>query len=172
MSEDREPEATSNTAELEIKWEHFGNFVKYGEHKLEIKVENKVCDVNKPGIYKLISQDESELYVGQGQSIHNRLSNYKNARYELLKLREGTNRRIQGWMLRLIKDEKGPIEIFVCTLAYIRCGDEIKELDLHKEYNRLLIENLEISITPNDFELQNFAENWARNKESKSTETK
>jgi hypothetical protein len=142
---DNKSVATLHTAELEIKWEHFGNFVKYGEHKLEIKVENKVCDVNKPGIYKLISQDESALYVGQGQSVLKRLSDYKNARYELLKLREGTNRRIQGWMLRLIEDEKGPIEIFVCTLAYIRCGDEMKELDLHKEYNRLLIENLEIS---------------------------
>ena len=69
MSEDREPEATSNTAELEIKWEHFGNFVKYGEHKLEIKVENKVCDVNKPGIYKLISQDETELLTLRGNHI-------------------------------------------------------------------------------------------------------
>ena len=74
-------------------------------------------------------------------------------------------------MLHLIEDEKGPIEIFVCTLAYIRCGDEMKELDLDKEYNRLMIENLEISITPNDFKIQNFSENWARNQKIKTTNT-
>ena len=175
MSEDSEKsksEATSYTAELEINWEYYGNFVGGDPDKLEIEVANDKCLVKKPGIYKLVSKDHLELYVGEGQSVHKRLSDYKNARYELLKLREGTNRRIQGWMLNLIKDEKGPIEIWVCTEAYIRHSDETKrKLDLDQRHNRLLIENLEISITPNDFEIQNFSENWARNKNLKSINT-
>lgn len=176
MSEDiekRKSEATSYTTELEIKWHYYGCFVNDDvEYKLKIEDVKEAVDVKKSGIYKLMPEDQSELYVGQGQSIHNRLSNYKNARYELQEKNEHTDRRIQGWMLRLINEGKGHIEIWVCTEAYIRCGDEMQELDLHKEYNRLLIENLEISITPNDFELQNFPENWARNKGSKSTKTK
>ena len=162
--------STRYTAELEINWEHFGNFVKYGEHKLEIEAENKFCDVNKPGIYKLISQDESELYVGQGQSIHNRLSNYKNARYELQEKNEYTNRRIQGWMLNLIKKEKGPIEIWVCTEAPYLCKDGKKlQLDLggktNGTYNRELIEHIEIANNANKSRIQNDPCNWERNKE-------
>ena len=164
--------SASYTAELEITWEYYGRFVNGVEYKLKIEDEKEDVDVKNSGIYKLMPKDRSELYVGEGQSIHNRLSDYKNARYELLKLREGTNRRIQGWMLNLIKDEKGPIEIWVCTEAYIRHSDETKrKLDLDQRHNRLLIENLEISITPNDFEIQNFSENWARNKNLKSINT-
>ena len=166
-----EGKSTSHKAELEIKWEYYGRFLNDDVYKLKIEVVNDKCLVKKPGIYKLISNDLSELYVGEGQFVHKRLSNYKNARYELHEKNEYTNRRIQGWMLHLIEDEKGPIEIFVCTLAYIRCGDEMKELDLDKEYNRLMIENLEISITPNDFKIQNFSENWARNQKIKTTNT-
>ena len=159
-------------AELEINWKYYARFVNGVKYKLKIEDVKEDVDVKKSGIYKLMPKDRSELYVGEGQSVHNRLSDYKNARYELLKLREGTNRRIQGWMLNLIKNEKGPIEIWVCTEAYIRHSDETKQkLDLDQRHNRLLIENLEISTTPNDFEIQNFSENWARNKNLKSINT-
>ena len=57
MSEYRKSEATSYTAELEIKWEYYGRFVSDGEHKLEIEDKNENWDIPKPGIYKLISKD-------------------------------------------------------------------------------------------------------------------
>ena len=169
MSEYRKSEATSYKAELEIKWHYYGRFVNGVEYKLKIEDEKEDVDVKNSGIYKLMPKDRSELYVGEGQSIHNRLSDYKNARYELLKLREGTNRRIQGWMLNLIKDEKGPIEIWVCTEAPYLCQDGKKlQLDLggktNGTYNRELIEHIEIANNANKFRIQNDPCNWERNK--------
>ena len=158
MSEDCEPEATSYTAELEIKWEYYGRFVSDGEHKLEIEDKNENWDIPKPGIYKLISKDSSELYVGEGKILHRRLSNYKNARYELQEKNEYTNRRIQGWMLNLIKKEKGPIEIWVCTEA--PCLFK-KKLDLEVRFDRGLIEHLEIAIRYKNFRIQNDPKKWA-----------
>jgi len=161
MSEDYEPEATSYTAELEITWEYFGNFVRDVEHKHKLKIENKGDEIKKPGIYKLISKDRSELYVGEGRNLINRLNKYRNARHELEETKEGTDRRIQGWMLRMIEQKKGPIEIFVCTEAYILCADEKKQkLDLITRHNRILIENLEISIRAKKFRIQNDRKNW------------
>jgi len=150
--------ATSYTAELEIKWEFYGHFVRDDKHKLKIEFENEVRDVNKPGIYKLVSKDHLELYVGEGQSVHKRLSNYKNARYELQEKNEYTNRRIQGWMLNLIKKEKGPIEIWVCTEA--PCLFK-KKLDLEVRFDRELIEHLEIAIRYKNFRIQNDPKKWA-----------
>ena len=160
---------TSHIAELEINWKYYGRFVNGVEYKLKIEDEKEDVDVKNSGIYKLMPKDRSELYVGEGQSIHNRLSDYKNARYELLKLREGTNRRVQGWMLNLIKDEKGPIEIWVCTEAPYLCQDGEKlRLDLGGEfngkYNRELIEHIEIANSSNKFLIQNDPCNWERNK--------
>ena len=182
MSEDHlenKPVATLHKAELEIKWEHYGRFVRKGVHRLEIEVVNDKCLVKKPGIYKLVSKDHVEklvskdhveLYVGEGQSVHKRLSDYKNARYELQEENEYTNRRIQGWMLNLIKDEKGPIEIWVCTEAPYLCKDVKKlQLDLggktNGTYNRELIEHIEIANNANKFRIQNDPCNWERNKE-------
>ena len=158
MSEDRKSEATSYTAELEITWEHYGNFVSGDPDKLEIEIVNHKCLVKKPGIYKLVSKDHLELYVGEGQSVHKRLSNYKNARYELQEKNEYTNRRIQGWMLNLIKKEKGPIEIWVCTEA--PCLFK-KKLDLEVRFDRELIEHLEIAIRYKNFRIQNDPKKWA-----------
>jgi hypothetical protein len=149
--------ATLHTAELEIKWEHYGRFVRKGVHTLEIEVVNDKCLVKKPGIYKLVSKDHLELYVGEGQSVHKRLSDYKNARYELQEKNEYTNRRIQGWMLNLIKKEKGPIEIWVCTEAPYLFK---KKLDLEVRFDRELIEYLEIAIRHKSFRVQNDPKNW------------
>ena len=165
-----EGKSTSHEAELEIKWEHYGRFVRKDVHRLEIEVVNDKCLVKKPGIYKLVSKDHMELYVGEGQSVHKRLSDYKNARYELQEENEYTNRRIQGWMLNLIKDEKGPIEIWVCTEAPYLCQDGKKlQLDLggktNGTYNRELIEHIEIANNANKFRIQNDPCNWERNKE-------
>ena len=153
--------STLYTAELEIKWDYYGCFVNDDDHKLKIEDVEKVVEVKKSGIYKLMPEDQSELYVGEGQSVHERLSDYKNARYELQEKNEHTDRRIQGWMLRLINERKGHIEIRVCTEAYIRHRDGTKQkLDLDKKHNRLLIENLEISISAEKFRLQNDRKNW------------
>ena len=164
--------STSYKAELEIKWEYYGFFktVNDDEYKLEIEVVNYKCLVKKPGIYKLVSKDHLELYVGEGQSVRKRLSDYKNARYELQEKNEYTNRRIQGWMLNLIKKEKGPIEIWVCTEAPYLCQDGKKlQLDLNGKtngtYNRELIEHIEIANNANKFRIQNDPCNWERNKE-------
>jgi hypothetical protein len=155
---DNKSVATLHTAELEIKWEHYGRFVRKGVHTLEIEVVNDKCLVKKPGIYKLVSKDHLELYVGEGQSVHKRLSDYKNARYELQEKNEYTNRRIQGWMLNLIKKEKGPIEIWVCTEA--PCLFK-KKLDLEVRFDRELIEHLEIAIRYKNFRIQNDPKKWA-----------
>jgi hypothetical protein len=105
----------------------------------------------------LVSKDQLELYVGEGQSVHKRLSDYKNARYELQEKNEYTNRRIQGWMLNLIKKEKGPIEIWVCTEAPYLFK---KKLDLEVRFDRELIEYLEIAIRHKSFRVQNDPKNW------------
>ena len=161
MSEYRKSEATSYKAELEIKWHYYGRFVNGVGHKLEIEDMKEDVNVKNSGIYKLMPKDRSELYVGEGQSVHERLSDYKNARYELQEKNEYTDRRIQGWMLRLINEEKGPIEIRVCTEAYLCHRDGTKQkLDLDEKHNRLLIENLEISISAEIFRLQNDRKNW------------
>ena len=175
MSDDTEEGksvSASYKAELEIKWEYYGFFktVNDDEYKLEIEVVNYKCLVKKPGIYKLVSNDHLELYVGEGQSVRKRLSDYKNARYELQEKNEYTNRRIQGWMLNLIKKEKGPIEIWVCTEAPYLCQDGKKlQLDLNGKtngtYNRELIEHIEIANNANKFRIQNDPCNWERNKE-------
>ena len=157
MSEYRKSEATSYTAELEIKWEYYGRFVSDGEHKLEIEDKNENWDIPKPGIYKLISKDLSELYVGEGKILQRRLSNYKNARFWLQEKNEHTDRRIQGWMLRLIKQNKGPIEIFACTEAPYLFK---KKLDLEVKFDRELIEHLEIAIRDKNFRIQNDPRNW------------
>jgi hypothetical protein len=151
--------ATSHIAELEIKWEHYGFFknVNDSEYKLEIEVANDKCLVKKPGIYKLVSKDHLELYVGEGQSVHKRLSDYKNARYELQEKNEYTNRRIQGWMLNLINKGKGPIEIWICTEAPRLFK---KKLDLEVRFDRKLIEHLEIAIRHKNFRVQNDPKNW------------
>ena len=172
MSEDPEKSksrATSHTAELEINWEYYGRFVDKDGHKLKIEVENKVYEIKKPGIYKLISKDQSELYVGQGKNLHDRLREYRNAGFNPDNKKEKTNRRIQGWMLRLIKEDKGPIEIRVCTEAPYLCQDGEKlRLDLGVEfngkYNRELIEHIEIANSSNKFLIQNDPCNWERNK--------
>ena len=173
MSEDlekRKSEATSYTTELEIKWHYYGCFVNDDDHKLKIEDVKESVDVKKSGIYKLMPEDQSELYVGEGQSVHERLSDYKNARYELQEKNEYTNRRIQGWMLNLIKKEKGPIEIWVCTEAPYLCQDGKKlQLDLggktNGTYNRELIEHIEIANNANKSRIQNDPCNWERNKE-------
>ena len=161
MSEDPEKsksEATSYTAELEINWEYYGNFVGGDPDKLEIEVANDKCLVKKPGIYKLISQDETELYVGEAQIVLERLKKYRNAHYEYHETNEHTDRRIQGWMLNLIKEEKGPIEIWVCTEA--PCLFK-KKLDLEVRFDRELTEHLEIAIRYKNFRIQNDPKNWA-----------
>jgi hypothetical protein len=173
MSEDPEKsksDAKFSKAELEITWEHYGNFVSGDPDKLEIEVVNHKCLVKKPGIYKLISQDESELYVGEAQIVLERLKKYRNAHYEYDETKEKTDRRIQGWMLNLIKKEKGPIEIWVCTEAPYLCQDGKKlQLDLggktNGTYNRVLIEHIEIANNANKFRIQNDPCNWERNKE-------
>ena len=172
MSEDPEKsksEATSYTAELEITWELYGCFVRDVEHEHRLKIENEGDEIKKPGIYKLISIDRSELYVGQGKNLHDRLREYRNAGFNPDNKKEKTNRRIQGWMLRLIADEKGPIKIWVCTEAPYLCQDGEKlRLDLGGEfngkYNRELIEHIEIANSSNKFLIQNDPCNWERNK--------
>ena len=102
-----EGKSTSYKAELEINWEYYGNFVNDDIHKLRIEVVNDNCLVKKPGIYKLVSNDLSELYVGEGQFVHKRLSNYKNARYELQEKNEMINQiRIEIAALRI----EGPLD--------------------------------------------------------------
>ena len=162
-------EATSYTAELEINWEYYGNFVRDVEHKHKLKIENEGDEIKKPGIYKLISGDRSELYVGQGKNLHDRLREYRNAGFNPDNKKEKTNRRIQGWMLRLINENKGPIKILVCTEAPYLCQDGKKlRLDLGGEfigkYNRELIEHIEIANSSNKFLIQNDPCNWERNK--------
>ena len=169
MSEYRKSEATSYKAELEIKWHYYGRFVNGVGHKLEIEDMKEDVNVKNSGIYKLMPKDRSELYVGEGQSVHERLSDYKNARYELQEKNEYTNRRIQGWMLNLINKGKGPIEIWVCTEAPYLCQDGKKlQLDLggktNGTYNRELIEHIEIANSSNKFLIQNDPCNWERNK--------
>ena len=168
-----EGKSTSHKAELEIKWEHYGRFVNEVDYDLRIEVMNENCDIKKkPGIYKLEPKNrreegKPELYVGEAQNLFKRLNDYKNAGYNPSAKTEYTNRRIQGWihlLNRLESSEKGYTEIFVCTEAFILCGDEEKQkLDLETKHNRVLIENLEISITPENFKLQNLSENWAKN---------
>lgn len=161
MSDDPEKgksRATSHKAELEIKWEHYGNFIREGDDKLKIEVVNIKCLVKKPGIYKLRSQDKSELYVGEAQIVLERLKKYRNAHYEYHETNEHTDRRIQGWMLNLIKKEKGPIEIWVCTEA--PCLFK-KKLDLKVRFDRELIEHLEIAIRYKNCRVQNDPKNWA-----------
>ena len=164
---------TSHIAELEINWKYYGRFVNGVEYKLKIEDVKEDVDVKKSGIYKLIPENRLEIYVGEAQYIFKRLNDYTNAGYVPNAKREYTNRRIQGWMYDLNKlKNEGGVKIFVCTEAFIRRSDETKQkLDLDQKHNRLLIENLEISITPNDFEIQNFSENWARNKNLKSINT-
>ena len=168
-----EGKSISHKAELEIKWEHYGRFVNEVEYNLRIEVMNEKCDIKKkPGIYKLEPKNrreegKPELYVGEAQNLFKRLNDYPKAGYNPRAKTEYTNRRIQGWihlLNRLEKSEKGYTEIFVCTEAFILCGDgEKQKLDLETKHNRVLIENLEISITPNNFKLQNLSENWAKN---------
>ena len=178
MSEDPEKsksEATSYTAELEITWEYYGYFqnVTDVDYQLEIKRVNEKCDIKKkPGIYKLDPKNrreegKPELYVGEAQNLFKRLNDYPKAGYNPFAKTEYTNRRIQGWIHLLNSSEsseKGYTDIFVCTEAFILCGDgEKQKLDLETKHNRVLIENLEISITPDNFKLQNLSENWAKN---------
>jgi hypothetical protein len=170
MSEDlAEGKSTSHKAELEINWEYYGDFVRDVEHKHKLKIENEGDEIKKPGIYKLISRDQSELYVGQGKNLHDRLREYRNAGFNPDNKKEKTNRRIQGWMLRLINENKGPIEIRVCTEALFLSQDGEKlRLDLGGEfngkYNRELIEHIEIANSSNKFLIQNDPCNWERNK--------
>ena len=168
-----EGKSTSHEAELEIKWEHYGRFVNEVKYNLRIEVMNEKCDIKKkPGIYKLEPKNrreegKPELYVGEAQNLFKRLNDYKNAGYYPEADKEYTNRRIQGWIHLLNSSEsseKGYTDIFVCTEAFILCGDgEKQKLDLETKHNRVLIENLEISITPDNFKLQNLSENWAKN---------
>jgi hypothetical protein len=72
-------------------------------------------------------------------------------------------------MLRLINENKGPIEIRVCTEALFLSQDGEKlRLDLGGEfngkYNRELIEHIEIANSSNKFLIQNDPCNWERNK--------
>jgi hypothetical protein len=170
MSEDlAEGKSTSHKAELEINWEYYGDFVRDVEHQHKLKIENEGDEIKKPGIYKLISRDRSELYVGQGKNLHDRLREYRNAGFNPDNKKEKTNRRIQGWMLRLINENKGPIEIRVCTEALFLSQDGEKlRLDLGGEfngkYNRELIEHIEIANSSNKFLIQNDPCNWERNK--------
>jgi hypothetical protein len=178
MSEDPEKsksEATSYTAELEINWEYYGYFQNVTDvnYQLEIKRMNEKCDITKkPGIYKLEPKNhreegKPELYIGEAQNLFKRLNDYPKAGYKPNAKTEYTNRRIQGWihLLNNFKNsENGYTEIFVCTEAFILCGNgEKQKLDLETKHNRVLIENLEISITPDNFKLQNLSENWAKN---------
>jgi hypothetical protein len=161
---------TSHIAELEINWKSYGRFVRNSDHTLEIELENEVLEITEPGIYKLISKAAAEIYVGEAKNLSKRLSNYKNAGYVPNARLEFTNRRVQGWMLDLIADEKGPIEIFVCNEAPYLCQDGKKlQLDLGGEtngkYNRELIEHMEIANNANKFRIQNDPCNWERNKE-------
>jgi peroxiredoxin family protein len=179
MSEDRlenKPVATLHKAELEITWVDYGYFKnsKDVEYLLEIKQENMSCIIkDQPGIYRLKPNNHREkdnpgLYVGEAQSLAKRLNDYKNAGYYPGAKKEYTNRRIQGWMhnLNKLKDE-GVVKISVCTEAYILYGDEKKQkLDLNSKHNRILIENLEISISAKDFRIQNFRCNWKSNEET------
>ena len=170
MSEDlAEGKSTSHKAELEINWEYYGDFVRDVEHKHKLKIENEGDEIKKPGIYKLISGDRSELYVGQGKNLHDRLREYRNAGFNPDNKKEKTNRRIQGWMVRLINENKGPIEIRVCTEALFLSQDGEKlRLDLGGEFNgkyiRELIEHIEIANSSNKFLIQNDPCNWERNK--------
>jgi hypothetical protein len=177
MSEDPEKnKSTSHKAELEIKWEYYGYFqnVNDVDYELEIEKVDMNCTIeNQPGIYKLKPKNHREegnpeLYVGEAQNLFKRLNDYKNAGYCPEAEREYTNRRIQGWinyLNRLENNEKGYAKIFVCTEAYILCGDEKKQkLDLQAKHNRMLIENLEISIRASDFRIQNDPCNWLRTK--------
>ena len=176
---DNKSVATLHTAELEIKWEHYGNFVNDDvKYKLKIEDVNTKCDItSKPGIYKLKPKNhrekkKTELYVGEAQNLFKRLSDYKNAGYYPDADKEYTNRRIQGWMHDLNSLEnsvKRYTEIFVCTEAPYLCQDGKKlQLDLGGEtngkYNRELIEHMEIAIRANDFCIQNDPCNWERNK--------
>ena len=166
---DNKSVATLHTAELKIIWKYYGNFVRDVEHKHKLKIENEGDKIKKPGIYKLISKDQSELYVGQGKNLHDRLCEYRNAGFNPVNKKEKTNRRIQGWMLRLINEEKGPIEIWVCTEAlHLSQDGEKLRLDLCGEfngkYNRELIEHIEIANNANKFRIQNDPCNWERNK--------
>ena len=161
---------TSHIAELEINWKSYGRFVRNSDHTLEIELENEVLEITEPGIYKLISKAAAEIYVGEAKNLSKRLSNYKNAGYVPNARLEFTNRRVQGWMLDLIADEKGPVEIFVCNEAPYLCQDGKKlQLDLggktNGKYNRELIEHMEIAISSNDFCIQNDPCNWKKNKE-------
>ena len=169
---------TSHTAELEIKWEHYGNFVNDDvKYKLKIEDVNTKCDItSKPGIYKLKPKNQREkrkpeLYVGEAQNLLKRLNDYKNAGHYPEADKEYTNRRIQGWMHCLNSLEnsvKGYTEIWVCTEAPYLCQDGEKlRLDLGGEtngkYNRELIEHIEIANSANDFCIQNDPCNWKRN---------
>ena len=171
MSEDPEKsKSTSHKAELEIIWEHYGRFVNEVEYDLRIEVMNEKCDIKKkPGIYKLEPKNrreegKPELYVGEAQNLFKRLNDYPKAGYKPNAKTEYTNRRIQGWihLLNNFKNsENGYTEIFVCTEAFILCGNvEKQKLDLETKHNRLLIENLEISISAEKFRLQNDRKNW------------
>jgi hypothetical protein len=157
-------------AVLEINWEYYGNFVRDVEHKHKLKIENEVREITEPGIYKLISKAAAEIYVGEAKNLSKRLSNYKNAGYVPNARLEFTNRRVQGWMLDLIADEKGPIEIFVLTEStHLSKDGEKLNLDLKSEingkYNRELIEHIEIANSANKFRIQNDPCNWKKNQD-------
>ena len=161
---------TSHIAELEINWKYYGRFVRNIDHTLEIELENEVLEITEPGIYKLISKAAAEIYVGEAKNLSKRLSNYKNAGYVPNARLEFTNRRVQGWMLDLIADEKGPIEIFVLTESTHLSKDGKKlNLDLKSKingkYNRELIEHTEIAISASNFRIQNDPCNWEKNKD-------
>ena len=168
--EEGKSEATSYTTELEIKWHYYGYFknAKDAGYLLEINQENMRCIIkDQPGIYKLEPKNhreegKPELYIGEAQSLTKRLNDYKNAGYDPVAKKEYTNRRFQGWMHNLneLKDE-GVVKISVCTEAYILYADEKRQkLDLRTKHNRILIENLEISIRTEKFRLQNDRINW------------
>ena len=172
MSEDHlenKPVPEFSKAELEINWDYYGRFVRKSEHTLEIELGNEVREITEPGIYKLIPKDRSELYVGEAKNLSKRLSNYKNAGFELHNPNVFTNRRIQGWMLHLIDKTNAPIEIFILTEStHLSKDGEKLNLDLKSKingkYNRELIEHTEIAISAGYFRIQNDPCNWEKNK--------
>ena len=133
-------------------WQYVGS-VRLAEKGYQLTMPQPLP--SDPGIYRIEAVEASEVYVGEGGNLFNRLSDYENAGW-IPYTYSRTNRLIQKWIYEALSSHSSTFQIFICTHAdFSSDGADLTPLNLNQKYFRTLIEAATIATKCCDMTVMN-----------------
>jgi hypothetical protein len=145
-------EAGKTTCTLEMSWRSLGHVTRVGRQGLGLPKDVEAL-AEVPGVYRFFLRRpaplEPAVYVGDSGNLKKRLSQY--AQRGRRPVRLNTTRRVREWILDVLRQEGGVVELSLVTDAQICRRPSNGPADMTDAKQRILFERLGIYVecTPN-----------------------